>query len=173
MWKNFKKNKVFVQCSGDCRDCRYSTKISTYPTCYVCGYGNVSISTPVLVLIYLTMIFVAGQCHYPACFLSRNTPARKGNLIVCLICLKPIADGDASKKLNRGGRHGVRHLTCGQSVGNCPYVVDLTGPLETEAHSATRNKTCFQPIVAEAASVWLLFVLCPCNAWMKGALGWR
>ena len=26
-------------------------------------------------------------------------------------------------------------LTCGQSVGDCPYVVDLTSPLDTEAPS--------------------------------------
>ena len=37
----------------------------------------------------------------------------------------------------------MRHLTCGQSVGDCPYVVDLTGPLDTEAPSATRNEDLF------------------------------
>ena len=73
----------------------------------------------------------------------RNTPAREGNFVACLICRKPIADGEATKKLNRGGRHGVRHLACGQSIGDCPYVVDLTGPLDTEAPSATRNEDLF------------------------------
>ena len=56
VWRNLKKNEVFVQCSGDCRDCRDLTKIATYATCCVCGYGIVSVSTPVLVLIYMTMI---------------------------------------------------------------------------------------------------------------------
>ena len=36
-------------------------------------------------------------------------------------------------------RLGVRHA----SVGDCPYVVDLTGPLEREAPSATRYDDLF------------------------------
>ena len=47
--------------------------------------------------------------------------------------------------MNRGGRQGVRHLACGQSIGDCPYVVDLTGPLDTEAPSATQNEDLFPP----------------------------
>ena len=57
VWRNLKKNEVFVQCSGDCRNSRFLTKIATYATCCVCGYGIVSVSTPVLVLIYLTMLY--------------------------------------------------------------------------------------------------------------------
>ena len=49
-----------------------------------------------------------------------------------------------TKKLNRGGKQGVRHIACGQSVSSCPYVVDLTGSLEAvEAPGATRNEDLF------------------------------
>ena len=37
----------------------------------------------------------------------------------------------------------MRQLTCGQSVVDCPYVVDFTGPLDTEAPSATRIEDLF------------------------------
>ena len=52
-----------------------------------------------------------------------------------------ITEGQETKKLNRGGKYGVRHIARGQSVSSCPYVVDLTGPLEAvEAPAATRNE---------------------------------
>lgn len=44
VWKNLRKDEVFVQCSGDVRDCRYSTKIATYSTCCVCGESARAIS---------------------------------------------------------------------------------------------------------------------------------
>ena len=67
----------------------------------------------------------------------RNTAVREGNIEVCLVCRKPIGEGQETKKLNRGRKHGVRHLAC-------PYVVDLTGPLEAvEAPAATRNEDLF------------------------------
>ena len=74
----------------------------------------------------------------------RNTPVREDNVQICLVCRKPIADGEETKKLNRGGKRGVRHASCGQSVSSCPYVVYLTGPLEAvEMPPATRNEDLF------------------------------
>jgi hypothetical protein len=76
--------------------------------------------------------------HLP-CRTARSIEA---NLLVCLICRKPIMEGEATKQLNRGGKHGVRHQTCGQAVSACPYVVDLTEPLQHEM-PATRNEDLF------------------------------
>ena len=45
VWKNLKKNEIFFQCSGGCKECRFLTKIATYSTCCVCGFGIVSVST--------------------------------------------------------------------------------------------------------------------------------
>ena len=54
-----------------------------------------------------------------------------------------ILEGEETKKLNRGGRRGVRHLACGKALANCPYIVDLTDFVETEAPAATRNEDLF------------------------------
>ena len=60
------------------------------------------------------------------------------------MCRKPTTEGQETKKLNRGGKHGVRHIPCGQSVSSFPYVIDLTEPLEAvEAPAATRNEDLF------------------------------
>ena len=67
LWKNLKKNEVFVQCSGDCKECRYSTKIATYATCCVCGYGIVTVSTAFLYICNRNLLcIVAGQFDYAA-----------------------------------------------------------------------------------------------------------
>ena len=50
LWKNLKKNEVFVQCSGDCKECRYSTKIATYTTCCVCGYDIAAMTVSIAFL---------------------------------------------------------------------------------------------------------------------------
>ena len=67
LWKNLKKNEVFVQFSGDCKGCRYSTKIATYTTCCVCGYGIVTVSTAFLYICNRNLrYFVAGRFDYAA-----------------------------------------------------------------------------------------------------------
>ena len=67
LWKNLKKNEVFVQCSGDCKECRYSTKIATYATCCVCGYGIVTVSTAFLYIRNRNLLYIiAGQFDYAA-----------------------------------------------------------------------------------------------------------
>ena len=71
----------------------------------------------------------------------RNTLVNEDDIQLCLVCRKPINDGEETKKLNRGGKRGVRYASCGQSVSSCPYyVMDLTGPLEAPA---TRNEDLF------------------------------
>ena len=49
-------------------------------------------------------------------------------------------EGEETKKLNRGGRRGVRHLACGKALASCPNIVDLADSVETEAPAATRNE---------------------------------
>ena len=132
VWKNIRKDEVFVQCSGDVRDCRYSTKIATYATCCVCGVGICQGNLITQHEEYTRWV------HLPC----RTAEIVEANLLVCLICRKPIMEGEATKHLNRGGKHGVRHQTCGQAVSACPYVVYLTEPLQHEL-SATRNEDLF------------------------------
>ena len=67
---------------------------------------------------------------------------REGNLTLCLVCRKPIEEGEATKKLNRGGKVGVRHESCAQSVSSCQYIVDLTKTV-TEELPAKRNEDLF------------------------------
>ena len=62
---------------------------------------------------------------------------------MCLICRKVILEGEETKKLNRGGRRSVRHLACGKALASCPYIVDLTDSVETEAPAATRKEDLF------------------------------
>ena len=65
----------------------------------------------------------------------RNTAVREGNIEVCLICRKPIAEGRETEKLN---------IAYGQSESSCPCVVDLTGPLDAvKAPAATCNGDLF------------------------------
>ena len=40
-------------------------------------------------------------------------------------------------------RRDVRHLACGKALASCPYIVDLSDSVETEALAATRNKDLF------------------------------
>ena len=55
-----------------------------------------------------------------------------------------ILEGKETKKLNhRGGRRGVRHLACGKALASCPYIVNLSDSVETEAPAATRNEDLF------------------------------
>lgn len=67
----------------------------------------------------------------------------EGNVEICLICRKPIEDGEAMKKLNRGGTRGVRHAKCGESAATVPYIVDRTDDMEELA--AVRNEDLFPP----------------------------
>ena len=58
VWKNLEKSDVFVQCSGDYKkECRYSTKIATYSTCCVCGFGIVSVSTTLSIFLLASANF--------------------------------------------------------------------------------------------------------------------
>ena len=52
-------------------------------------------------------------------------------------------EGEETKKLNRGERRGVRHFACGKALASCPYIVDLTDSVETEAPAATRSEDLF------------------------------
>ena len=61
-----------------------------------------------------------------------------------------IFEGEETKKLNRGGRRSVRHLACEKALASCPYIVDLTDSVVTEAPAATRNGDLFP---AEVVSV--------------------
>jgi hypothetical protein len=133
VWKNLRKDEVFVQCSGDVRDCRYSTKIATYSTCCVCGVGICQGNLITQHEMYTRWV------HLPC----RTAEAAEANLLICLICRKPIMEGEATKHLNRGGKHGVRHQSCGQAISACPYVVDLTEPLQHEDLPAARNEDLF------------------------------
>ena len=66
------------------------------------------------------------------------------NVQICLVCRKPIADGEEAKKLNRGGKREVRQASCEQSISSCLYVMDLIAPLEAvEMPPATRNEDLF------------------------------
>ena len=64
VWKNLKKNEVFVQCSGDCKECRHSTKIVTYSNCCVCSFGIVSVSKyPLVYLVSVNVAFIRKSLH--------------------------------------------------------------------------------------------------------------
>ena len=83
----------------------------------------------------------------------RNTPVRKDNVQICLVCRKPIiADGEETENLNRGGKRGVRHASCGQSVSSCPYY-EVGHWKQLKCHLQPAKRSCFQETVGEGASV--------------------